>query len=149
MCSIGHYLAHKGSHAGLGIDILSGMDYDSMNLHAMILRGEVERERLVETEHVLAFHHPCPRAKTHVVLIAKGNFSSLQEFAMVAPVPTMLGFWRTLKGDDGALYHTYSTYGRGLDLLIGAYNFLDIAPKGRDEDALSYPMAWIKRHDQY
>lgn len=54
-----------------------------------------------------------------------------------------------LKGDDGAVYHTYSSYGRGLDLLIGTYNFLDLAPKGRDEGELPHPMAWIKRHDQY
>jgi predicted dithiol-disulfide oxidoreductase (DUF899 family) len=54
-----------------------------------------------------------------------------------------------LKDDDGAVYHTYSSYGRGLDLLIGTYNFLDLAPKGRDEGDLPYPMAWIKRHDQY
>lgn len=54
-----------------------------------------------------------------------------------------------LKEDDGAVYHTYSSYGRGLDLLIGTYNFLDLAPKGRDEGALPYPMAWVKRRDQY
>jgi predicted dithiol-disulfide oxidoreductase (DUF899 family) len=50
---------------------------------------------------------------------------------------------------DGSVYHTYSTYGRGLDLMNTAYNLLDLLPKGRDEDALSYPMAWVKLHDQY
>jgi len=50
---------------------------------------------------------------------------------------------------DGAVYHTYSTYARGLDILIGAYNLLDMAPKGRDEGALPYTMAWVKRHDEY
>jgi predicted dithiol-disulfide oxidoreductase (DUF899 family) len=50
---------------------------------------------------------------------------------------------------DGAVFHTYSTYGRGLDILLGAYNFLDMAPKGRDEDALPWSMAWVKRHDEY
>ena len=54
-----------------------------------------------------------------------------------------------LKAGDGAIHHTYSCYGRGLDLLIGSYNFLDLAPKGRDEAALDWPMAWIKRHDRY
>jgi predicted dithiol-disulfide oxidoreductase (DUF899 family) len=51
--------------------------------------------------------------------------------------------------DGDAIYHTYSTYGRGLDLLIGTYNWLDLAPKGRDEDGLEYTMAWIRRHDEY
>ncbi len=53
------------------------------------------------------------------------------------------------KDHTGAIFHTYSTYSRGLDILLGAYNFLDLTPKGRDEDALKYPMAWIRLHDQY
>lgn len=53
------------------------------------------------------------------------------------------------KGDDGAIYHTYSTYARGLDIFITAYNFLDHAPKGRDESDLPYSMAWIRHHDRY
>jgi predicted dithiol-disulfide oxidoreductase (DUF899 family) len=51
--------------------------------------------------------------------------------------------------DGGAVYRTYSTYARGLDILLGAYNFLDMAPKGRDEDKLPWSMAWVKRHDEY
>jgi predicted dithiol-disulfide oxidoreductase (DUF899 family) len=51
--------------------------------------------------------------------------------------------------DGGAVFHSYSTYARGLDILVGAYNFLDFAPKGRDEDALPWSMAWVKRHDEY
>ena len=51
--------------------------------------------------------------------------------------------------DGGAVYHTYSTYARGLDMLIGAYNFLDMAPKGRAEEGLRHGMAWVKRHDEY
>jgi len=53
------------------------------------------------------------------------------------------------KGDDGAVYHTYSTYGRGLDIFITAYNFLDHAPKGRDEQDLPYGMDWVRHHDRY
>lgn len=48
-----------------------------------------------------------------------------------------------------SIYHTYSTYGRGLDMLIGTYNWLDLAPKGRDEDGLDWTMAWVRRHDEY
>ena len=53
------------------------------------------------------------------------------------------------KNDAGELFHTYSSYGRGLDMFIGAYHFLDIAPKGRDEDALAFSMAWVRHHDRY
>jgi predicted dithiol-disulfide oxidoreductase (DUF899 family) len=53
------------------------------------------------------------------------------------------------KGDNGEMLHTYSSYARGLDILIGTYNFLDMAPKGRDESALPWSMAWVRRHDEY
>jgi predicted dithiol-disulfide oxidoreductase (DUF899 family) len=54
------------------------------------------------------------------------------------------------KGEDGSIFHTYSAYARGLDILIPAYNFLDMTPKGRDEgDVLPYPMAWVRHHDRY
>jgi len=52
-------------------------------------------------------------------------------------------------GEGGAVYHTYSTYGRGLDPMLGAYTWLDIAPRGRDEDGLPWTMAWVRRHDRY
>lgn len=48
---------------------------------------------------------------------------------------------------DGAVYHSYSTYGRGLDMLNAAYHYLDITPKGRDE--ADGPMRWLKRRDAY
>ena len=54
-----------------------------------------------------------------------------------------------LKNDAGKIYHTYSTYARGLDMLNGTYHYMDLLPKGRDEDALDYPQAWVRRHDQY
>ena len=53
------------------------------------------------------------------------------------------------KNEAGKIFHTYSSYGRGLDMLIGAYNLLDIAPKGRDEEDLAYGMAWVRHHDKY
>jgi len=54
-----------------------------------------------------------------------------------------------IKSESGDILHTYSSYARGLDILVGTYNFLDIAPKGRDEDALPWTMAWVRRHDEY
>jgi predicted dithiol-disulfide oxidoreductase (DUF899 family) len=53
------------------------------------------------------------------------------------------------KDEHGQIFHTYSAYARGLDLLVGAYNYLDLAPRGRDEDALPYTMAWVRHHDRY
>ncbi|MEM7301292.1 MAG: thioredoxin family protein [Pseudomonadota bacterium] len=54
-----------------------------------------------------------------------------------------------VRNDAGKIFHTYSTYSRGLDMMNAAYHYLDLLPKGRDEDALDYPMAWVKRHDKY
>jgi predicted dithiol-disulfide oxidoreductase (DUF899 family) len=53
------------------------------------------------------------------------------------------------KDESGAVFHTYSSYSRGLDILVGAYNFLDYVPKGRDEDGLLHSMAWVRHHDKY
>jgi predicted dithiol-disulfide oxidoreductase (DUF899 family) len=53
------------------------------------------------------------------------------------------------KDPDGAVFHTYSAYARGLDMLVGAYNYLDLVPKGRDEAALPWTMAWVRHHDRY
>src|ERR1700690_3084426 len=54
-----------------------------------------------------------------------------------------------IKDEAGSVFHSYSSYARGLDILVGAYNFLDMAPKGRDEDGLPWTMAWVRRHDEY
>ena len=52
-----------------------------------------------------------------------------------------------LKGEDGRIFHTYSTYARGLDMLNVAYHYMDLVPKGRDEAEIG-PM-WIRRRDEY
>ena len=51
--------------------------------------------------------------------------------------------------EGGDVFRTYSCYARGLDMLNGAYHYMDLAPKGRDEAGLPRPMAWLRRHDQY
>ena len=51
--------------------------------------------------------------------------------------------------DGGAVYHTYSCYARGLDMLNGAYHYMDLLPKGRDEDSLPHHSNWLRRHDEY
>jgi predicted dithiol-disulfide oxidoreductase (DUF899 family) len=50
---------------------------------------------------------------------------------------------------NDTVFHTYSTYARGLDAVNGAYQLLDLTAKGRQEEALSFPMAWVRRHDRY
>lgn len=58
-------------------------------------------------------------------------------------LPGLSVFYRNEAGD---IFHTYSTYARGLDILVGAYNYLDLTPKGRNEDEI---MDWVRHHDKY
>lgn len=60
--------------------------------------------------------------------------------------PGLSVFVRT---DDDQVAHSYSCYARGLDIIIGAYQILDLTPLGRNEDGLPFPMAWVRRHDEY
>jgi predicted dithiol-disulfide oxidoreductase (DUF899 family) len=53
------------------------------------------------------------------------------------------------KDDDGAVFHTYSTYGRGVEVMMGTYHLLDLTPKGRDEHNPNRPMDWVRHHDRY
>ena len=60
--------------------------------------------------------------------------------------PGVSVFYKDAAGD---IFHTYSAYARGLDILVGTYNLLDLVPKGRDEAALPWTMAWVRHHDRY
>jgi predicted dithiol-disulfide oxidoreductase (DUF899 family) len=51
--------------------------------------------------------------------------------------------------DGERIFHTYSTYGRGIDALNATYQVLDLVPKGRDEDQFEFSMAWLRRRDEY
>jgi predicted dithiol-disulfide oxidoreductase (DUF899 family) len=54
------------------------------------------------------------------------------------------------KDERGRIFHTFSAFGRGDELLIGTYNYLDFAPKGRNETGPNFNlMDWVRRHDQY
>jgi predicted dithiol-disulfide oxidoreductase (DUF899 family) len=53
------------------------------------------------------------------------------------------------KDANGDIFHTYSTYARGTETTVGTYNYLDLVPKGRDEDALPFAMSWLRHHDRY
>ncbi len=71
-------------------------------------------------------------------------------FGMTAfPQEEAPGISAFMRNDAGQVFHTYSTYGRGVELMMGAYDLLDIAPKGRDEDNLPFAMDWVRHHDRY
>lgn len=65
------------------------------------------------------------------------------------PTEELPGISAFFRDPDGQLFHTYSSYARGLDLLVGTYNYLDIAPLGRNEEGLAHSMAWVRHHDRY
>ena len=73
----------------------------------------------------------------------KYNLDTMKPYSQENP-----GLTAFRKGDDGAIYRTYSTYARGLDVLNGTYHLLDMTSKGRDEDP-KHPMSWVCRHDRY
>ncbi|MDP2409735.1 MAG: thioredoxin family protein [Pseudolabrys sp.] len=72
------------------------------------------------------------------------NFGSTEVYGDEMP-----GISVFVRNTAGEVFRTYSTYARGLDIIVGAYNLLDLVPKGRDEDALPFTMSWVKRHDEY
>jgi predicted dithiol-disulfide oxidoreductase (DUF899 family) len=53
------------------------------------------------------------------------------------------------KNDADEVFHTYSTYGRGVEVMMHTYRLLDLTPMGRDDDALDFTMAWVRHHDRY
>ncbi|MGZ5816953.1 MAG: DUF899 domain-containing protein [Croceibacterium sp.] len=79
--------------------------------------------------------------------LAKGeknyNFGTQQAYGEESPGISVFA------KEGGAIYRTYSTFSRGLDMLNGAYHLLDLVPKGRDEEGLSYGMEWLRRRDEY
>jgi predicted dithiol-disulfide oxidoreductase (DUF899 family) len=66
------------------------------------------------------------------------------------PAEEAPGFSVFAKDPSSNVYHTYSTFGRGLEELLGVYFFLDRVPKGRDEaEVKPHPMGWVRHHDKY
>ena len=72
------------------------------------------------------------------------NYQTSTYFASEGP-----GISVFYKDEQGNIFHTYSCYARGLDMMNSAYHHLDLTPKGRDEAGLPFPQAWVRRHDQY
>ena len=72
------------------------------------------------------------------------NFSRVDE-----PMEESPGVSVFARDEAGQVYHTYSTYSRGLDPINSGYQLLDLTPKGRNEQDLPWTMAWLRRHDSY
>ena len=75
----------------------------------------------------------------------KANFNYRLTSEVSDEMPGVSVFFK----DGEAIFHTYSTFGRGIDMLNGAYHYLDLVPKGRDEGDLEYTMEWLRHHDRY
>jgi predicted dithiol-disulfide oxidoreductase (DUF899 family) len=64
----------------------------------------------------------------------------------IEEAPGISVFYRNEAGD---IFHTYSCFSRGLDMMNAAYHYLDLTPLGRHEEGLPYPMDWVRLRDQY
>ncbi len=95
------------------------MAYDTNNIFAKILRGEIPCKKAYEDEHALAFHDIAPQAPTHVLVIPKGPYVSADDFTARASDAEIAGFMRAV-----------GTVARDLGLVAKGYRIL--ANAGRD-----------------
>ncbi len=93
------------------------MAYDSNNIFAKILRGEIPCKKVAETEHSLAFEDIDPKAPVHVLVIPKGAYESQHDFAEKASAAEVQDFWRCVRqvaeqtGVAASGYRTISNHG--------------------------------------
>jgi diadenosine tetraphosphate (Ap4A) HIT family hydrolase len=78
------------------MSVKNGTPYDDGNIFARILRGEIPAKTVFENEHALAFHDINPQAPVHVLVIPKGRYVSLADFAADAPAELQAGFWKAV-----------------------------------------------------
>ena len=89
------------------------MSYDSNNIFAKILRGEIPCKQAYEDNHALAFHDIHPQAPTHILVIPKGAYISLDDFTAKASATELEGFWRAV-----------GTVARQAELATGGYRLI-------------------------
>ena len=75
---------------------------------------------------------------------AKYNYGTTPPYG-----PELPGISVFFRDEEGSVFHTYSTFARGLDMMNAAYHYLDLTPLGRHEEGLPYPMDWVRLRDQY
>jgi predicted dithiol-disulfide oxidoreductase (DUF899 family) len=80
--------------------------------------------------------------------VAKGEVDYNFE-AWSSPYEELPGISAFYRNDAGDVFHTYSTYGRGVEVMMGTYAMLDLMPKGRDERDVAHKMEWVRHHDRY
>jgi predicted dithiol-disulfide oxidoreductase (DUF899 family) len=120
--------------------------------HAPISKIEAFKKRLGWRFNWVSSHGSDFNADFHVSFtpeeMARGKVDynyTLQEFPS-AEAPGLSVFYKDAAGD---VFHTYSSFGRGLEIVMGTYMILDLVPKGRDEDQLEFSMEWVRHHDRY
>ena len=74
------------------------------------------------------------------------DYNYRRGFFPAEEAPGISVFWRD---DAGAVFHTYSTFGRGVEAMMGAYRLIDLTPQGRNERDVFYKMEWVRHHDRY
>ncbi|WP_368562120.1 DUF899 domain-containing protein [Pseudoxanthomonas sp. UTMC 1351] len=76
----------------------------------------------------------------------KVNYNYVKQPFAHEEAPGISAFYQD---DTGEVFHTYSRFGRGVEVMMHTYALMELTPKGRDEEALEYPMAWVRHHDRY
>jgi diadenosine tetraphosphate (Ap4A) HIT family hydrolase len=90
------------------------MPYDSDNIFAKIIRGEIPSKKVYEDDHVLAFHDAFPKAKVHVLVVPKGEYSSFDDFMSRANSKEIEAFFKTV----GKIARDLGLYEEGYRLLV-------------------------------
>src|SRR5882762_7415249 len=128
----------KGCDAGSGFTSNLDRDRGLQEGHGMAVQvGVFVRERLNFDYHVSFSKDEMAKGKVYC------NYSMTEFPSEEAPGATV-----SYQNRAGEVFHTYSAYARELDVLLTAYIYLDLTPKGRDGEALAYSMAWIRHHDR-
>ncbi len=160
-----HFMLHPGAGAGLQELLLHGRprrrhDHSPgasrRHLRRHLARA-ARRDRALSQAHGLAVQCGCPRtAPTSTTILA--SVSRRKKWPKVKLITTtalwphtgeeLPGVSAFYKDDAGGVFHTYSTYGRGVEVMMGTYRMLDLMPKGRDE-LVGHNMAWVRHHDRY
>jgi predicted dithiol-disulfide oxidoreductase (DUF899 family) len=126
---------------------------------SLVLVSRAPKEKLAAFQKRMGWHFPwvssaaCDFNHDFAVSFTKEELASgvkAYNFGTVAPRgeenPGMSFFYQDPRG---AIFHTYSTFGRGLEAMLGTYAILDRTAKGRDEANLPMPMSWVRHHDKY
>jgi predicted dithiol-disulfide oxidoreductase (DUF899 family) len=98
------------------------------------------------SSHGSDFNHDYHVSFTPEELAGEVYYNYTRQKMSVEELPGTSVFYRDA---SGTVFHTYSCYQRGLDMMNAAYHYLDLVPKGRDEAGLPFSQAWVRHHDNY